>query len=58
MTYKLLKMKRYYKYIIITLFKYLFSVKNVVFNIKKTLYLKFIFNRKLSLQFFIINYIF
>ena len=51
-------MKRHYKYIIITFFKYFFPVKNVVFNIKKTLYLKFIFNRKLFLQFFIINYIF
>ena len=42
-------MKRYYKYIIITLFKYFFSVKNIIFNIKEILYLKFIFNRKLSL---------
>ena len=42
-------MKKHYKHIIIALFKYLFPVKNVVFNIKKTLYLKFIFNRKSSL---------
>ena len=58
MTYKLLKMKRHYKYIIITLFKYFFLVKNVIFNIKEILYLKFIFNKRLFLQFFIINYIF
>ena len=51
-------MKKHYKYTIITLFKYLFPVKNVIFNIKETLYLKFIFNKRLFLQFFIINYIF
>ena len=42
-------MKKYYKYIIIIFFKYFFPVKNVVFNIKKILYLKLIFNKKLSL---------